>query len=1403
MVSKNTWNKGINSDISKLKTSNETYLDALNMTVITQDGDSSFALQSTKGTQRTFTLPTPGPTYKFDFTGQTGTGLYVFTISGVGTASFTITNIQDRSLEEIAQIFNQNFDFLYPGGGVSDVWAYYNNNYLILYDYSNLLSIVTATKCTNERWTYVGGQYILGWGYSDNVLVAVSGDVNVDIPDPENFNNVTISRNGSVGCIWYIPIDNVTGQAIKPDGTRVALNGTLQAKDFMVYKELLNLSRYYNIYKSLKCRKETDKILRVVFTDFYNDIKTINILQDQVQALPVELINILPVHRPKRPVITKVIPGGFLPTGRYQVWYQLSSFQGALSTISPLSNLITIGDQSDIDEYSGAVVGTVSTKSIECQISELDTNYDLVRLGYTVYQVNGLAESFYFDELPIPNTGVVTTVLNGNESDIPVEDQTLLANVNRPPSIAKTIEVVKNKLSIANTKINKFDVDFDARAYRFNASRAAALYNNGDSFGSPHVSINYTGGGFININGIISPLTYNNLVSLIEPTFDLINPYNDENPTNPLNNSNWFTNSQFKFQENGTTMGGTGPNISYKFITKPTIDDTNLSTNRTQQPLVNPLYSISETYDFGYYQQPIDGSFLTMRSPYYDSLFWGYARGEVYRFGIVFYDLYGYPSFVKWIGDIKFPFMTDVADFAESELSNITSSDELQCNQLGIEFTLDTSSEQFQAIKDKISGWSFVRLNRNLEDKTKLGIGMMDNVASAIVSNLGGACFINSNICSNSSSGNGGDPTVASKAKLLYIPSFQKSLDNQFKPGDYIDYIGEYDIESGNAVGPGAFSFYRKFSLTPSLTLSFNTVEYKWSVERSKSGNFIPADPGNGLIAPYCNMAANDVTPALLNQFTSSGNKVDLVTLDSNVGTAGGNKKYCISYNRYLDSQYGGNLATSRYNNTYISTGHFQPYNVNDDINPSQVFGGDCVVVNYVYQTHEKNILEDSGWNVNPLAGSIRTALFFPAESHGFNPHFLVYNEPFTSAGRSSNRLTDDNIYEENIPVNTAYNQINNTVVFVSAPLIQSDLKKEPFTIYASPDKIDGEVVDSWRNFRTNDFIAVNGNYGEINRLIEFKDKLYFYQTGAVGIAAINERVLINEGSTEQTQLGTGGVLARYDYLSTETGVIHQFGVEKSGGALYHYDALLAKAFKISDSVSPISDIKGLIGVFNNFDPSIKEGDQLFTDVTNRKGVHLCFDSRTNKVYFTLLGSDDQLTVSFNELIDAFDSRHSFTPQMYLNMRNFFISTDPSTLNNNLELHNVGNYGTYYGAVRPSTVKFRNNLDNPDLVKVFDNVWINSEVIDNGTLVNESITTLQATNDYQDTGVLVTLNKIKPLLRTWRWNSLRNSSDKRRMYDKYIDIELTYTPQGSSPNKKFILHDVIIENSQRSTIKPR
>ena len=1377
MVSKNTWVKGLNSDISKLKTSNETYLDALNLELITQDGNSSYALSNTKGTLLTFNLPSTGATYKLDNWEPTGFEISITTTAGIIDISIPLTGGESNA--DITALINDQLNS-------TEIICYYNANYLVIYDLNNLIISIADSAIDIQQWTYVSDTFVLGWDYSENNLILVTCDPDIVSFTPEEL-DILPGRLGAVGCVWVIPILNSTGQAINPNGSTVTQGSTLIANNFVRYKEFLNLSRQYNIYKSVESRKENKDVLRVIFTDYYNDVYTLNVLEDQVQATPVKLINILPANNSRQPIITEVVEGGFLPTGRYQLWYQLNSSQGAVSTTSTLSKFITIGGQDIITEYSGNVVGTNSGKSIRVTVQDIDTNYSFIRWGYTIYQINGLAESFYFGESIISGSEM-STVLNGNENDIPIADITELSNVNRPPSIAKTLAVVRNKLFIANTKTKVFDVKFDAKAFRFsgigannftNASdRTAWAYQKGDPFLSPTTEINGA--------SPVYPTT----------TKDFINPYNNENPStleNPYAGGDWTNLAQFKYQADGATLGGSGVNLSYKFITKETLEDANSDVYKPGTNNITPVYSVSQNYDLGTNIQPIPSGFATMRSPYYDSLFWGYARGEVYRWAIVFKDLYGYDSFAYWIGDIKFP---DAVEFPITEIVNGAT----VCYQLGVEFTLDTTTPEFQAIKDKISGWSYVRMERTTFDKTKLGTGMMDNLG-LITDDVVGDAYCLTTFLTADTSITSGVNIVASQGKPIYIPSFQKNIDNEFKTKDYIRFLGAYNQRSQGSLVIPANSNYRNYELAPNIdTTTDREVVFKWSIESSKSRNYIPASFSEGLDLPFINMSAYNFVAANDGNYMSAGNKLDLITMPTALGVAVANNeaKYAISYERFLNNQYGGNTVASRYNNTYIYTGHFQSYKLDQSTSPSKVFGGDVVTLLYCYQVTEKNIPANTGYNDDTLNGNNRMALFFPTEAHGFNPHYLVYEPPYTEANRCYARDgIDKNILEESIPVNTSYNQINNTVIAISPPFRYNVLKEEPYTIYGTLNKIDGELIDSWRNFRTNNQLSVNGNYGPLNRLIEFKDKLFYYQESGVGIAAIDERVMISEGSSEQTQLGTGGILARYDYLSTETGTIHQFAVEKSGNSIYHYDALLNKAFRLADKMSPLSDEKGLIGKFNTFDKTIKDADTLALPTIKNIGVHIGFDSQRNKVYFTLKGLNQKVTYSFNELSNSFEGRHSFIPDMYINMRNYFISTGNHAT---IDLHNIGDYNSYYGVIAPSTVTFRNNLDTPDLVKVFDNLWINTEVIENGVLLNETITSLRAKNDYQDTGVLSTVNIIERL-RTWRWNKLRNFTDKRRMFDKYIDVELTYLPVVT--NKQFIIHDVIVENSQRSTIKPK
>ena len=302
---------------------------------------------------------------------------------------------------------------------------------------------------------------------------------------------------------------------------------------------------------------------------------------------------------------------------------------------------------------------------------------------------------------------------------------------------------------------------------------------------------------------IENDLVGNNLL-LIEDTRDLINPFNDENPSNPLNSTSWATFSQFNRQSDGITYGGTGANISYEFVTQELFDNINSDVNGS--PYIRPntdfngeyTSEFSDTYSYaGGGNVALD----SMKSPYLDTLFVGYSRGEVYRFGIVFYDRYGYPSYTYWIGDIKFPFAHD-ADFGLTEDSIA----DTKTKQLGIRFSLDTSKPQFHAIKDKISGWSYVRVRRDLDNRTRLGTGFMQPtwyLASGTPVGKYSLLPFEWGVGLKYWAFDIGPLLTKWRVRMqyqaFYSPNFLTKSVGNFIDGDYIRMIGRQDVSTGGS----------------------------------------------------------------------------------------------------------------------------------------------------------------------------------------------------------------------------------------------------------------------------------------------------------------------------------------------------------------------------------------------------------------------------------------------------------------------------------------------------------------------------------------------------------------------------------------------------------------------------
>jgi hypothetical protein len=1598
-VSKNTWNKGLNSDFSKLKSQQDSYLDAKNIRVMTDEGSSTFAIENIRGNEFSFNIPPVEATYTITKNPAIfNQPVYVNLTRGGVTTSLEITNVENKSYEDIADGLNnilQSSSF----PGKEYIRFYYNSKGIVLYDFkpksSTLQSLVLTTFDIDSilRTNKVDLHTILGWGYYNNTIVLITCESNNNDEDPQD----------REGFIWAATYDNATNtiQVTDLDGGYLNTDTTLR------YAGKLELSRQYAIYKHLKCRYENNYTARVVWTDNYNNLRTCNILDPQIFASAPELFSYVPVHLPQKPIIS-IINGGFLPTGKYQYFYQLSSNQGAVSSFSPLSNLIFayIGDSINF-ATAGSTQGTGSGKSMQMFIQNIDTNYDTIRVGYIVYQTAESPEAFFFDELNI-NASSMTFVHNGDENDIPVEPPATVTNLNKPPDIFKTIDVVRNRLFAANAKTRQFDLtdQFDARAYRFNASGIAKLYNTTDGYGNPSVLININNNTIaIEEDPAVSPIDY----TLIPETFDCINPFNQEKDAyNPYSNNDWYNTAQYKYQNYPPTIiGGKGLNISYQFVTEEMeAKGTFFNTGTTY---INPAanYAINYTYEFSDTYAYPGGRGLTMdcmKNPVLETLFTGYSRGEVYRFGIVFFDLYGYPSYPLWIGDIKFPFAYEEDDIQDSfgltslfnngvipplnspaqttekdgynlpnttggqidMLANITGGDyyirllspgstatvityqelysynptgsttfnsltadfninsnqvtasngqtayvvmenngsnvkfhmstndpiwlgysvfvyrensftsETSVNfnmygsapgfnsgsgfpvivkQLGITFSLDTSGAQFQAIKDKISGYSYVRLRRNESNSTRLGTGCLQPTFNMERDNkymLTPFNYLNRSWGFTLGTDGGNGKNVRLGLQMYYAPNFLGQTLPSFAPEDYLRFIGrtnnfnvllpyaakigvpDFGVYGAYYVASNDFTYTYSDPTNPLYqvgqsqpTNSYLATNNKFPIVTRVSVPYvtsageltIPAGPGNnGMV--FRNMSNINVIAASNSEYLEWG--VECVGITFNGTTANFPDTtvalsstlilpfYLVSYERYLIEQYGGWARSDRYNNEYILTNHFQPIDGASNAF-SDVYGGDTYVNYFDYQRTNINDAQGSGYEGGGLPGR-GVAIFFPAEA-SFNADMN------TVAQHASVRQNTDSIFASSYRFNAAYSQQNTTNIFVSKGYLQSNVIEEPHTIYPSQPKLDGETSDSWRTLLINDALAVNGNYGEINRIIQFKDKLFYYQNDGIGVAAVDERILVNEGDVTQTQLGTGTVLKRFDYISTETGCKHSFAVESTGSSIYHYDSFINKLFKYSvgktkDDISgmnPLTDVKGLSGFFRTVfvGSNLKSEDKILKK-DSRVGIVSAFNSEYNTIYFTFFDEPNQIkyTISYNELLDAFESFYDFYPSMYLNMRKRFISISTEDTFSEVYTHNVGIRNTFYDNYFQSSVTFRVN-ENSDFVKTFDNFQVNSEVILNNLQLAETVSYMSITNDYQNFPQ-DNANFVQKI-RSWRLDIPRDETNpaliiKPRISDKYIDVKFVYNSLEKAPintDKTFRLHDVITEYSMRSKIVPK
>lgn len=1205
---KNTFIGGMDKDTAKQKYSNNKYFNAENFRVITDEGLSNGALENVAGNAFMYDFPRTNVFFKIEESDVAGGAQFWIELSD-GTQSSTYSvTYPERGLLDEVESIIRNDAFYFQNFSYTR-----DNDTLVIYH--NTLDIVditlpTASKMTEavENHTIIGSTTIR----DRNIIFTVDGN-----------KPVTPTQIWSLEYDITDPVSNYTLKLLYNNNLGMSTKTPIEA-----------VSRY-----------ENNNVQRIYWTSKESPLRTINVEEPNLLAYSPDLLSLSPFVDLDQPFVQDITTGS-LPSGQYQMAYRLSKDGGSVGALSPISSPVALtaeevepsGADTGYEIYSQTEPGIETNKGIVFKINEIDTDFDSIETYIIQRENGGLYRAYLAPTRTLTGASSFTYTLN----TLDILEEIGVAEVfdyDIDFEEVKTLAIKDNSLIVGNVKESTFTLDYDARAYRFKRSTTDTYF---DSF-----DLGETNWGAAD-------------------DADLINPYNKDATIEQIPEDN------YRYQLNSNVIGGSGPNISYKFTNDQFLDgDYSAEYSNTSEPDIIPYTANpvrNTTFNLNGRTTNIQNQYFNYKDGTISARLKGYMRDEVYRFGVVFYSKSGKPSQVKWIGDIRFPEAS-----LKALLRNNTTDETVDTRAVGIEFTLDVTS-----IRDRISGYQIVRAPRTQADKTIVGQGVLTEVENA-TNTVDGNIYYNATRVNDTNDNGFIDTTKQWKTCTFDCPDSKMIggtiIDENFgdyylKPVQSFIHINSAASRKDMPVIATAYtSYYRKSLLSKTgspwaTTYTFSEAspeKYGQVAELKKIGegkanvlfDGTKRFYNRGFLSGYVPDVISGQTSnvELLDDFLMSpGTHTMLITMRNDEGVralfnACNNRPVanlttdtppstmtaiCNLYRR-LDTQYGGDTFEARKKTEYIVCGDFVTVNNTSTSITTDVFGGDTQVS---VVAEKKLFSENATWTLEgtEIGSGDPVTLNFTVDSPASGLIYPVETTTNVDMRNGTNlntsaSLTDVQINDEWI-LNPVYNLERAFKNFIPEAAAQTDATNFDNRMFNSEIKVNGEANDSWSIFKPLNFLDVDGHYGPINKLEVLNDKLYFFQDRAFGEVAYNPRTIITDAEGSELELGTGGGLVDYKYYSDSIGSRHQFGVVKSRNSIYWFDANSKKFYRFQGGGTPLSDMKGMSSYFYNE----INGDILTTDTpTDLLGITGTYDNRFNEVLYTFNGVKQEIVETLFE----------------------------------------------------------------------------------------------------------------------------------------------------------------------------
>lgn len=1130
----------------------------------------------------------------------------------------------------------------------------------------------------------------------------------------------------------------------------------------------------------------------------------------------VNMMNFTPEYMQGEIDMIEIILGS-LKCGKYYYTYQLLNNDGSITPWSMLYGGYVVyqetgyGDKVQYQKIQGGNYTEDSGHGIKLSISNIDTNFNRIRVA-----------AFFSNDYNLIQTGIIfyegyisgaTMEIDHTGNDIG-EDITLetVTAVSATILTVKTIDNIKYFNVLANlTEQNEID-------YTPSPTIAVEYYE----LPTDDLSTVFTG---TIEKDPLTPTTYDNAMTG-HRTFSWATGV----PSGWILPGQWYKVTVRNVLYNGTEYGPNAPATSEFFYGYGTFAPGSVVANYAAAtgagtPIVRPYLRIKRytRQDPGhvgevvYKDIPQNNQFLDYKGEAVNGYAVGYWGYETYRVGLMFFDTYGKPRYIRWAGDIQIPMRRGATDQMVNLYNYVLvggNDDYYEYTNLRVASLLLSNIDITDIIND-ISGVAVVVAPRQRQIIMEGHLNMMEA--------FGGNTYQAPMLCDwtlftgNPRENNlyayispdmlfGREPWNPQTGDYLNLDSYWRTMRWDFGGGTAWDRMGLALVTNYHMCQKMYVPYNVSFSGVGVAVDSQNTI-----LNYVESGFAVA---GTNSIPGYTIYGRSDLA-------TRRGYHTRCIFIKTEESEGGGGTypfgfgdfmsfaaiTPTVSLRRPQGNLYGGtglnalSLTSYRFTGTYLPLTTTVKNQLSDTgdyttatsivIDGMQVFGGDTFINIFDNERLLKNTFEEDFGGTNnyshvtmtPVQSSVNIALrngrhaakdYMLEKTGGAGPYTfqcnladcLVYNCDYDEDG------TPELTRLEQWNYNDAYSTHDPGVAYPALPLYF--LNNNVFKVRArwSNRKTYGELVDSFRTFSVNDFKDIESNNGQINNIRSKLGRLYYWQRDGLGYFPVEERILTADPLGTEVELGTGTAFARYDDKYSTIGNQHQWGLAETDSGFVWYDAI-RRAYIHMDAAFGLKEesiIKGMEQFFEALPVELLSYDNP-AHPTTPKGIFTYHNKKYKTIYTTFVFDDNidewKYTVGYNYKIGAFEDQYQFFPGIGLYFNDFLFTNVPNT--RDFHLHDVGAYGSFYGTVFNAYVKIV-VTDPKDISKVYDLI----EMIGN----SQPFSTVYYNNSWQTTNdVLYTV--AGGLNRNYEYRNRRyignipiiDSVGSGRMADDYLVIK--------------------------------